>query len=60
MYSFSKYFGATGWRLGVIAVSQDNVFDATLAALPESLKQFRPYVRPLEAVREDARRAERK
>jgi type II secretory pathway predicted ATPase ExeA len=32
---------------------------AALATLPESLKQFRPYVRPLEAVREDARRAER-
>ena len=31
VYSFSKYFGATGWRLGVIAVSQDNVFDRKLA-----------------------------
>ncbi len=39
VYSFSKYFGATGWRLGVIAVSQDNVFDTTLAALPEPVKQ---------------------
>jgi aspartate 4-decarboxylase len=38
VYSFSKYFGATGWRLGVIAVSQDNVFDATLATLPEPVK----------------------
>ena len=35
VYSFSKYFGATGWRFGVIAVSQDNVFDRKLAALPE-------------------------
>ena len=35
VYSFSKYFGATGWRLGVIAVSQDNIFDRKLAALPE-------------------------
>ena len=35
VYSFSKYFGATGWRLGVIATHKDNVFDKTLAGLPE-------------------------
>ena len=34
VYSFSKYFGATGWRLGVIAVHQDNVFDQLLKDLP--------------------------
>ena len=34
VYSFSKYFGATGWRLGVIAVHQDNVYDQLLKALP--------------------------
>ncbi len=34
VYSFSKYFGATGWRLGVIAVHQDNVFDKLLKELP--------------------------
>ncbi len=33
VYSFSKYFGATGWRLGVIAVHDANVFDEALAAL---------------------------
>jgi len=33
VYSFSKYFGATGWRLGAIALSQENVFDEKLAAL---------------------------
>jgi aspartate 4-decarboxylase len=27
VYSFSKYFGCTGWRLGVIAVHENNVFD---------------------------------
>ncbi len=27
VYSFSKYFGATGWRLGSIAVHAGNVFD---------------------------------
>ncbi len=34
VYSFSKYFGATGWRLGVIAIHQDNVFDQLLQDLP--------------------------
>ncbi|HWQ43753.1 MAG TPA: aspartate 4-decarboxylase [Desulfosporosinus sp.] len=33
VYSFSKYFGATGWRLGVIAVHQDNVYDQLLKEL---------------------------
>ena len=36
VYSFSKYFGATGWRLGIIGINQDNIFDKTLAALPSS------------------------
>jgi aspartate 4-decarboxylase len=36
VYSYSKYFGATGWRLGVVALHQDNVFDRRLLALPES------------------------
>jgi aspartate 4-decarboxylase len=36
VYSYSKYFGATGWRLGVIGLHRDNVFDRKLAALPES------------------------
>jgi aspartate 4-decarboxylase len=34
VYSFSKYFGATGWRLGVIALHEDNVYDRMIAALP--------------------------
>lgn len=34
VYSYSKHFGCTGWRLGVIAIHQDNVLDQTLAALP--------------------------
>jgi aspartate 4-decarboxylase len=36
VYSFSKYFGCTGWRLGVIAVARDNVFDRRIAALDEA------------------------
>jgi MSHA biogenesis protein MshM len=49
-------------RLGVLFGTFDERVEAiaALAALPEGLKQFRPYVRPLDAVREDARRAERK
>ncbi len=27
VYSYSKYFGCTGWRLGVIAVHENNIFD---------------------------------
>ncbi|MFH5773456.1 bifunctional aspartate transaminase/aspartate 4-decarboxylase [Paracoccus sp. NGMCC 1.201697] len=38
VYSFSKYFGATGWRLGVIATHDDNVMDRALADLPEKTK----------------------
>jgi len=38
VYSFSKFFGATGWRLGAIALHDDNVFDAALAALQEKQK----------------------
>lgn len=34
VYSFSKYFGATGWRLGVVGIHQDNIFDKAIAALP--------------------------
>ncbi len=36
VYSYSKYVGCTGWRLGVIAVHQDNIFDRMIAKLPES------------------------
>jgi aspartate 4-decarboxylase len=38
VYSFSKFFGATGWRLGAIALHNDNVFDAALEGLPEAAK----------------------
>jgi aspartate 4-decarboxylase len=39
VYSFSKYFGATGWRLGVIGVHKDNAIDGLLRALPESVRR---------------------
>jgi aspartate 4-decarboxylase len=35
VYSFSKYFGCTGWRLGVVAIHEDNVFDRRIAQLPD-------------------------
>lgn len=38
VYSFSKYFGATGWRLGVIATHRQNVFDEQLAKQPAETK----------------------
>lgn len=34
VYSYSKHFGCTGWRLGVIAVHQNNIFDKMIARLP--------------------------
>ncbi|GAA5015123.1 bifunctional aspartate transaminase/aspartate 4-decarboxylase [Acinetobacter puyangensis] len=33
VYSFSKYFGATGWRLGVIALSHNNILDQKIRQL---------------------------
>ncbi len=38
VYSFSKYFGATGWRLGVIAAQRGNVIDQAIAAYPPEKK----------------------
>ena len=37
VYSYSKYFGCTGWRLGVIAVHENNVFDQLIAQHPGSV-----------------------
>lgn len=39
VYSYSKYFGATGWRLGAIATHRENVLDQQLAALPKDVKK---------------------
>ena len=38
VYSYSKHFGCTGWRLGVIAIHQDNIFDKMIAKLPAKEK----------------------
>ncbi|HUL57134.1 MAG TPA: AAA family ATPase [Usitatibacter sp.] len=49
-------------RVGVIVGTFDerNAAMVALASLPENLRQFRPYVRSLDDVREDALKAERK
>lgn len=39
LYSYSKYFGATGWRVAAMALRSDkNVFDDRIAALPADKK----------------------
>jgi len=40
VYSYSKYFGCTGWRLGTIAVHEDNIFDEIIARHPERIKKL--------------------
>lgn len=34
LYSFSKYFGSTGWRLGVIAAHRNFIGDRLISTLP--------------------------
>jgi len=38
VYSFSKHMGCTGWRLGVIALSENNAIDKMISELPEKEK----------------------
>ncbi len=39
VYSFSKYFGATGWRLGVIALHRRNVVDQLIEHHPREIQE---------------------
>ena len=39
VYSYSKYYGATGWRLGVIGIYRDNVMDEMIAKLPSKKRR---------------------
>lgn len=39
VYSFSKYFGATGWRIGVTAIHKENVFDDLISRLDDKEKE---------------------
>lgn len=34
VYSYSKHFGCTGWRLGYVAMHEDHILDRKLAELP--------------------------
>ena len=48
VYSFSKYFGCTGWRLGVVAVQRGQRVDRLLAELPDDDQgRPRPALRPI-------------
>ena len=40
VYSYSKYFGVTGWRLGTMALHENNVFDKRISELDDDLKNF--------------------
>ena len=40
VYSFSKLYGVTGWRTGLIAMNKSNVCDRLLSELPEADKAF--------------------
>src|SRR5271170_2214766 len=40
VYSYSKYFGCTGWRLGTIAVHENNIFDEMISKHPEPIKKL--------------------
>ena len=39
VYSYSKLFGVTGWRIGVIAANKVNIFDKLISKLPENEKK---------------------
>lgn len=39
IYSYSKYFGSTGWRIGTVAVAKDNLFDQLLNEHSETVKE---------------------
>lgn len=39
VYSYSKLYGATGWRIGMIAMNEENVVDRLIAKLPEDEKR---------------------
>ncbi len=40
VYSYSKYFGATGWRLGTIILDKVNVIDELISKLPDDKKKM--------------------
>lgn len=48
VYSYSKYFGATGWRLAVIAAAKENIFDKLISEeIPEEKEDLHRRYRSL-------------
>ena len=43
VYSLSKYFGVTGWRLGTILLNKDNIFNELISNLPKEDKDALNY-----------------
>jgi aspartate 4-decarboxylase len=39
VYSYSKYFGVTGWRLGTIVIHENNIFDKLIKELSEEMTE---------------------
>src|SRR6476469_9236147 len=39
VYSYSKYFGCTGWRLGTIVLHENNIIDEMIGKLPEPIQK---------------------
>jgi aspartate 4-decarboxylase len=39
VYSYSKHFGCTGWRLGVVAIHEKNIIDDMIAKQPAAAKK---------------------
>jgi aspartate 4-decarboxylase len=39
VYSYSKHFGCTGWRLGAVAIHEKNIFDDVIAKQPAAAKK---------------------
>ncbi|AZT92081.1 bifunctional aspartate transaminase/aspartate 4-decarboxylase [Brevibacterium aurantiacum] len=39
VYSYSKHYGATGWRLGVIGLNEENIIDDLIARLPDDERE---------------------
>ncbi|AKF86193.1 hypothetical protein MFUL124B02_23065 [Myxococcus fulvus 124B02] len=40
VYSYSKHFGCTGWRLGVVALHEDNIIDDMISRLPAAQREM--------------------
>lgn len=40
VYSYSKYFGVTGWRLGAVMINEDNIMDKLISSFPSQWKEL--------------------